>query len=122
VYCVPGQVVEAVSGGSAETSIPRETLLAVGYSEADLDLDKRVMEGGIFESLVTRWTVKPVVRQGNNVGGRAEGDEWTEVTLSVTFRFANPALGLAVGQVADDKVDEMVEAFEGRARELYGRR
>ncbi|KAK4122318.1 hypothetical protein N657DRAFT_647003 [Parathielavia appendiculata] len=116
VYCVPGQVVEAVSGASAETSIPRETLRAVGYSDADLDLDMRVMEGGIFESLVTRWTVKPVPRL------RQEEEYWTEVTLSVTFRFANPALGFAVGQVADDKVDEMVEAFEARARKLYGRR
>jgi coenzyme Q-binding protein COQ10 len=69
---------------------------------------------GIFESLVTRWTVKPVARPTAGAG------EWSEVVLSVTFQFANPALGFAVGQLADEKADEMVEAFEGRARKLYG--
>jgi coenzyme Q-binding protein COQ10 len=94
------------------------------------------MEGGIFQSLVTRWTVAPVsvghphAGSGSGVGvGKPSEEgkenvqkEWTEVTLSVTFQFANPALGFAVGQVADDKVDEMVAAFEERARKLYGRR
>ncbi|KAK4104044.1 hypothetical protein N658DRAFT_443807 [Parathielavia hyrcaniae] len=155
VYCVPGQVVEAVSGAHASTSIPRDTLLAAGYADTDLgflDLNNNnnnnsndnkageamgMEEGnGIFESLVTRWTVRPVPRpgsrsrlgQGQGNGNRGEvvepeaGEDWTEVTLSVTFQFANPALGFAVGQVADDKVDEMVEAFEARARELYGPR
>ena len=69
---------------------------------------------GIFESLVTRWTVKPTA------GPTTGGGEWSEVVLSVTFQFANPALGFAVGQLADEKADEMVEAFEGRARQLYG--
>ncbi|EAQ90707.1 hypothetical protein CHGG_02642 [Chaetomium globosum CBS 148.51] len=41
---------------------------------------------------------------------------------SVVEAFSNPALGFAVGQLADEKADEMVEAFEGRARELYGGR
>ncbi|KAL2197305.1 dehydrase and lipid transport-domain-containing protein [Corynascus similis CBS 632.67] len=123
VYCVPGEMVEAVSG-SADTSIPRDVLRSVGY-EFD-DTDKNVtattkMEG-IFESLVTRWTVKPVAAGPSPSSGDLEGrGGWTEVTLSVTFQFANPALGFAVGQLADEKVDEMVEAFEGRARQLYGR-
>jgi coenzyme Q-binding protein COQ10 len=117
VYCVPGSVVEAVSG-AASTSIPAEALRAAGYEHHD-DQNKggneKKMEG-IFESLVTRWTVRPV-KAASSAGG---GGEWTEVTLSVTFQFANPALGFAVGQLADDKVTGMVEAFEGRARALYG--
>ncbi|AEO56118.1 hypothetical protein MYCTH_2300663 [Thermothelomyces thermophilus ATCC 42464] len=127
VYCVPGEVVEAVSG-SADTSIPREVLRSVGYELGEECGGGRPprMEG-IFESLVTRWTVKPAgVGHGGGgpaARGRGEGPAscWTEVTLSVTFQFANPALGFAVGQVADEKVDEMAEAFEGRARRLYGR-
>jgi coenzyme Q-binding protein COQ10 len=128
VYCVPGSVVEAVSG-RAETSIPASTLRALGYDETPSNVDRgaarykeaqdKEMEGGIFESLVTRWTVQaasPAVAPGT----RMAAGEWTEVTLSVTFQFANPALGFAVGQLADDKVGEMVEAFEGRARQLYG--
>jgi coenzyme Q-binding protein COQ10 len=109
-------VVEAVSG-AASTSIPPDTLLAAGYEHhhGQNKGGNEKMEG-IFESLVTRWTVRPV-KAASSAGG---GGEWTEVTLSVTFQFANPALGFAVGQLADDKVTEMVEAFEGRARALYG--
>ena len=112
VYCVPGEVVEAVSG-AAMTTIPREALQAAGYVDgADTEGQGKTMDG-IFESLITRWTVQPAA---------ANKQEWTDVTLSVTFQFSNPALGFAVGQMADEKVDEMVKAFEGRARTLYGRR
>lgn len=120
VYCVPGSVVEAVSG-SAATSIPADVLRSVGYPPHSPKRGVGEGEGekmeGIFESLVTRWTVKPVARP---TAAAAGGGEWSEVVLSVTFRFANPALGFAVGQLADEKADEMVEAFEGRARKLYG--
>jgi coenzyme Q-binding protein COQ10 len=109
---VPGEVVEAVSGAAA-TTIPREALQAAGYVDgADTEGQGKTMDG-IFESLITRWTVQPAA---------ANKQEWTDVTLSVTFQFSNPALGFAVGQMADEKVDEMVKAFEGRARTLYGRR
>ena len=116
--------------GSASTTIPRDVLKAVGYEDADLSRET-TMEG-VFESLVTRWTVKPVTRPpapaptttaipGLTTGAAGSDGVWTEVALSVTFQFANPALGFAVGQLADDKVDEMVQAFEQRARETYGR-
>ncbi|KAJ4306291.1 Coenzyme Q-binding protein coq10, mitochondrial [Collariella sp. IMI 366227] len=118
IYCIPGCVVEAISG-QADTSIPSSLLQAAGYhinetTTTTTTTRKHEMEGGIFESLSTRWEVKPVTGK--------DGREWTEVTLSVRFQFANPALGFAVGQLADEKAGEMVEAFEGRARELYGRR
>ncbi|KXX83173.1 Coenzyme Q-binding protein COQ10, mitochondrial [Madurella mycetomatis] len=122
VYCVPGEVVEAVSG-DAEPSLDGGVLRRAGYQVdgGAAGRGPKTADGGIFKSLVTRWTVKPVAGRAN-AGGGGEGGESTEVTLSVTFQFANPALGFAVGQVADDKVDEMVEAFEERARRLYGRR
>lgn len=157
VYCVPGSVVEAVSGADAPgPSIPRDVLRRAGYGDDDFSgmdsglgspmtreggvAEKSATEGGgIFKSLVTRWTVEPVTRppgghaaaaaaraagkqQQQHQGLGAEEQGWSEVTLSVTFQFANPALGFAVGQVADGMVDEMVEAFEERARRLYGRR
>lgn len=123
VYCVPGSVVEAVSG-AAQTTIPASTLRAIGYKVADQDDRETARAGemgtsGIFESLVTRWTVQPTASLGD--AQVAEGGEWTEVSLSIQYRFANPALGFAVGQMADDKVDEMVQAFEDRARRLYGK-
>ncbi|KAK4462905.1 dehydrase and lipid transport-domain-containing protein [Cladorrhinum samala] len=140
VYCVPDRgIVEAVSG-NAETSIPASVLAELGYD--DVDGNKKQTDGGIFERLVTRWEVRPVPppaagqeesgkgllgSQGRRVQSATkekeqeqDEEEWSDVSLKVTFQFANPALGFAVGHVADMKVDEMIEAFEGRARRLYG--
>ncbi|KAK3953921.1 dehydrase and lipid transport-domain-containing protein [Pseudoneurospora amorphoporcata] len=131
VYCVPNDgtglgIVEAVSG-NASTTIPSTTLQKFGYSSPS---NTEKMEGSLFESLVTRWTVRSVPVPGGtklgglkNQGGGQDGGEskWTEVALSVRFKFANPALGFAVGQLAGQKVDEMVEAFEERARMTWRR-
>ncbi|KAH7632624.1 dehydrase and lipid transport-domain-containing protein [Sordaria sp. MPI-SDFR-AT-0083] len=124
VYCVPddgsGQgmgIVEAVSG-NASTTIPSSVLQRFGYSSSSTS-DTEKMEG-LFESLVTRWTVRSVSAPGG-IKNQEGGDKWTEVALSVRFKFANPALGLAVGQLAGQKVDEMVEAFEERARRTWRR-
>jgi len=120
VYCVPGEVVEAISG-NAHTSIPAETLARAGYGPEQAGTEP--MTGGLFESLVTRWTVRPVAAQaaGGNAATGGEGEGWTEVELSVRFQFANPMLGQIGGQLANAKVDEMVQAFEDRARKTYRR-
>lgn len=119
VYSIPsspgapgGGVVEAVSG-AATTTIPVPTLLAWGYPAPSSLPPSTGAGGGIFESLVTRWTVSPAP-------GRDDG--WSEVTLTIRYRFANAALGVAVGQVAGGMVEEMVGAFEGRARGVLGGR
>lgn len=118
---------EAVSGSGARTTIPAATLAEHGYSpDFESDGDDMAM-AGVFESLVTRWTVRPVTAPRSLPQNTGSGDGgadgcWTEVSLSVRFQFANPALGYAMGQLADNKVDEMVQAFEDRARALYGPR
>ncbi|KAK3946059.1 coenzyme Q-binding protein COQ10, mitochondrial [Diplogelasinospora grovesii] len=117
VYCIPSDlIVEAISG-RATINIPATTLQKYGYpsSPTTTHTEPELPGAGIFESLVTRWTVTPF--QNNN-----RGEEGSEVTLSVQFQFANPALGFAVSQLAQEKVTEMVAAFEERARKLYGRR
>ncbi|EGO61440.1 hypothetical protein NEUTE1DRAFT_35847 [Neurospora tetrasperma FGSC 2508] len=123
VYCVPddGQgvgIVEAVSG-NASTNIPATVLQQFGYQSSPSDTTEK-MEG-LFESLVTRWTVRNVPAPKKSQGGEGAGDNWTEVALSVRFKFASPALGFAVGQLAGQKVDEMVAAFEERARRTWRR-
>ncbi|KAL0466784.1 dehydrase and lipid transport domain-containing protein [Neurospora intermedia] len=126
VYCVPDDghgvgIVEAVSGNAA-TTIPATVLQQFGYHQSSpSDTSTEKMEG-LFESLVTRWTVRSVPAPGGgSPGGQAAGDKWTEVALSVRFKFASPALGFAVGQLAGQKVDEMVAAFEERARRTWRR-
>lgn len=122
VYCVPGEIVEAVSG-SASTTIPTDRLRQIGYDVSGSTRARSPgMSPGIFDSLVTRWTVRPAPAGRAQPGALQRGGEWTEVTLSIQFRFANPALGFAVGQLADDKVDDMVQAFEERAKRLYGKK
>ena len=132
VYCVPDDgsglgIVEAVSG-NASTTIPSSVLQKFGYQSPS---DTEEMEGSsLFESLVTRWTVRSVpapggIKIGGGLKSSSQGGEqellWTEVALSVRFKFANPVLGIAVGQLAGQKVDEMVEAFEERARRTWRR-
>ncbi|KAK3499013.1 dehydrase and lipid transport-domain-containing protein [Neurospora hispaniola] len=125
VYCVPddGQgvgIVEAVSG-NASTNIPATVLQQFGYHQSSPSDTTEKMEG-LFESLVTRWTVRSVpAPKKKSQGGEGAGDKWTEVALSVRFKFASPALGFAVGQLAGQKVDEMVAAFEERARRTWRR-
>lgn len=105
---------EAVSG-AATTTIPVPTLLAWGYPAPSPSPTATGTAGttGIFESLVTRWTVSPAP-------GRDDG--WSEITLTIRYRFANAALGVAVGRVAGGMVEEMVGAFEGRAKGGLGGR
>lgn len=112
---------EAVSGNAA-TNIPATVLQQFGYQSSPSDTTEK-MEG-LFESLVTRWTVRnvPAPKKKKSQGGEgATDDKWTEVALSVRFKFASPALGFAVGQLAGQKVDEMVAAFEERARRTWKR-
>ena len=128
LYCVPGRIVEAVSG-DADTAIPEETLREHGLGPRGAhagDAGRERAAVGVFDSLMTRWALQPVVvptgagaRGPGLVGGDGKGV--TEVTLSIRFRFSNPAYGLAVGRIADDLVETMAEAFEKRAREIYGR-
>ncbi|KAK4211651.1 dehydrase and lipid transport-domain-containing protein [Rhypophila decipiens] len=127
VYCVPpGKasaedgagvgIVEAVSGKAATTLSP-EVLEPLGYDEAKLRQNAAMpfVESGLFESLVTRWTVRPL-----NTAGATE--QTSEVTLTVKFQFVNAMLGHAVGQLAKEKANEMIQAFETRARQLYGKK
>ncbi|EAA29956.1 hypothetical protein GE21DRAFT_7053 [Neurospora crassa] len=133
VYCVPDDgeglgIVEAVSG-NATTTIPATVLQQFGYHQSSPSDDTTEKMEGLFESLVTRWTVRsvppaPTPKKKKSQGGGegvTDNDKWTEVALSVRFKFASPALGFAVGQLAGQKVDEMVAAFEERARRTWKR-
>ncbi|KAJ9148404.1 hypothetical protein NKR23_g5026 [Pleurostoma richardsiae] len=110
--CVPGDYVQAVSGEG------------VGVAEGSPG-------GGVFRSLVTRWTVRPA---GGSGGGEktaapaatpAPGTgpeikrDWTEVDLSIRYQFANPLLAVTMASVADSMAGMMINAFEERAAELF---
>ncbi|ROV87884.1 hypothetical protein VMCG_10292 [Cytospora schulzeri] len=96
IVCVPGRSVEALSGRN-ETSI-----------------QKRDGDRNPFKSLATKWTVADEVV-------KREGD-WTKVDLDLNMLFADPMVQMMLGKMADDMATKMIEAFEQRARELFGSR
>ncbi|KAI4155075.1 MAG: hypothetical protein LQ340_001232 [Diploschistes diacapsis] len=110
VYCVPGRVVEAVSGSDGATSLSPQELVRWGYASAPSSGDG-VGEAGndIFRSLRTRWTLE----------GLGEG-RGTEVDLKIEMEWKNMFYA-AMSQAAAEKVaGVMVGAFEKRAREMLG--
>lgn len=107
VYCVPDRVVEAVSG-SAKCGIPKGDL-GHYYVGKEGRQENEGEEGGVFESMRTRWELKELE---NGMG--------THVRLDVDVCFANQVYA-ALSQAAGPKVAEiMVGAFERRARDILG--
>ena len=104
VYCVPGKVVEAVSG-EGQTGIPRRELPRV-YGEEDMS--EGGAPGSVFQSLRTRWEVK------------GEGAGSSEVELNIEARWSNTLLAAMSQRAAPRVADRVVEAFEARAREVLG--
>ena len=91
--CVPGESVEAISGGDGE-----------GDASA------------VFKSLVTRWALRPL-----DAAAGSEAKPRTEVHLSIKYQFANPLYAAVSSAVSDKVAGLMIEAFEKRAREKLGR-
>lgn len=91
---MPGRSVEALSG-------KEETVV-----------QKRDGGSNPFKSLVTKWTVEDAV--ANRTG------DWTKVDLDLNMLFTDPLVQMMLGKVADETATKMIEAFERRARELFG--
>lgn len=120
VHCVPKLgIVEAVSGPHGVSGLTRaeRDLVAGGFEDGEGTGEGRFKgEGEMFESLVTRWTVK------ENEGSKGTGNVRSDVELRIGYRFTNPMYQATVGQVGEQVATLMVEAFEKRARDVLGRR
>ncbi|KAH0551686.1 hypothetical protein GP486_007098, partial [Trichoglossum hirsutum] len=104
VLCVPGSVVEAVSGNT--------------HSAADSPPGSRP-GNALFTHLLTRWTVWPCPYEPHlREKGALSAEERTEVKLDIEFQFANPIYS-ALSRAAVPKVaGMMIGAFEERVKEL----
>ncbi|CZT18416.1 uncharacterized protein RCC_04261 [Ramularia collo-cygni] len=127
IYCVPGRIVEAVSG-KTRTTLPADSIShhnARPSADHDPSQDTRVMA-----HLLTRWTLKPypykppphdalhksTYQKNVENTNPLPGQQKTEVNLAIEFQFSNP-LYAALSQAAAPKVAEkMIEAFEKRVR------
>lgn len=109
LFCVPGSIVEAVSGEAA-TTIPNADLKHYAGRER-----AEGRPNHIFKSLNTRWEFVP--SSGNQDTGKLQKDQ-TEVHLTIDFQFANPIYTALSKAVAPKVAGVMIEAFEVRAGEL----
>ncbi|RYP12588.1 hypothetical protein DL767_011246 [Monosporascus sp. MG133] len=113
VFCAPGiGVVEAISG-DARTELSEAELRRYGLR--DDGPDPRGDDGGVFKSLVTRWTVTPAEE-----AARADRfqNEWSDVRLDIKFQFENPLYGAVSSAVADKLAPVMVNAFVEQAKRV----
>jgi coenzyme Q-binding protein COQ10 len=91
IVCMPGRSIEALSG--RQEGIPGPA-------------------GSPFESLVTKWTVQDAIVK--RIG------TWSTVDLDLTMRLADPLVQMMLSKVVDETATKMVDAFEHRARDLFG--
>jgi len=136
VNCVPGSIVEALSGEGARSGIAPDVLAKYGLADNEtpslpsslgssaVGSGKNKGEEGVFKTLVTRWTVTPVEnaqpphsREGT-VGQPGKQTEWSDVYLNIRFQFANPLYGAVSSAVADKIAPIMIEAFVERAKKV----
>ncbi|GAP89172.1 putative cyclase dehydrase family protein [Rosellinia necatrix] len=130
VFCVPGSIVEALSGEGARSGIAPDVLARYGLEDEPFSMptptrrDNVGGEEGVFRTLVTRWTVTPVepgalTERGDEGAMRAGGRMgWSDVNLNIRFQFANPLYGAVSSAVADKVAPLMIEAFVERAKKV----
>lgn len=61
-----------------------------------------------FKRLVTKWTVEDATGEG------------TRVDLDLSMQLEDPLVQIMLGKVAEETAGKMIDAFETRARELFG--
>lgn len=108
IVCDPGRSVEALSGNEEPVA-------------ARADGGKNP-----FKQLVTKWTVSDTpapTPASSAVGGGVQGreEEWTRVDLDMRMRLEDPFLQMMLSKVAGETAEKMIEAFEKRVRESFGK-
>ncbi|KKA26035.1 hypothetical protein TD95_000320 [Thielaviopsis punctulata] len=103
--CDPGVAVEALSGDAA---------VAAGASAA--------VRSGPLKSLVTKWTISPVLIPGTDAqkAGSTHSEEAQQslVQLQLNYDFRDPAKNIAGRALSDGVAAKMIEAFEAQARRV----
>lgn len=127
IYCIPGRVVEAVSGNTNGTLPKDEVSHHNERPSADQDPSRKAT---VMSQLLTRWTLKgypykppPVgavdrdsTHRNHDETNPVPGQEKTEVNLTIEYQFANPLYAAMSSAVAPKVADKMIEAFENRVK------
>lgn len=72
-------------------------------------MDLKLVDGP-FKLLEGRWTFDAIGEKGTRIG------------LTIRFEFANPMLSLMLSRSFEKSCEQLVDAFVGRARSVYGGR
>jgi len=127
VYCVPGRIVEAVSGRTDSTLRGEEIAHHSPRPPADRDPSRRT---NTMAHLLTRWTLRPYPYKPPLTGARdpatahrnteqsseVPGQQKTEVSLAIEFAFANPLYAALSAAAAPKVAEKMIDAFEKRVK------
>ena len=129
VYCVPGKVVEAVSGNMKSTLSGEEIAHHSPRPAPDQDPSRK---DTVMAHLLTRWTLKPYhykppptsaihkehAHKNTTESSSVRSQDKTEVNLAIEFQFSNPMYSAVAGGVAPKIAEKMIEAFEKRVKEV----
>ena len=116
IYCVPGEVVEAVSGAT-DTSLSAERIKHHNPRPSEAEDPSR--NATVLTHLLTRWTLTPAPSKPETTSSPAR--EQTEVNLAIDFAFANPVYGVMSAAVAPKVAEKMIQAFEQRVKAALDR-
>lgn len=129
VYCVPGKVVEAVSGNMKSSLSGEEIAHHSARPAPDQDPSRK---DTVMAHLLARWSLKPyhykppptsAIHKDDAHKNTAEtnpvrSQDKTEVNLAIEFQFSNPMYAAVAGGVAPKIAEKMIEAFEKRVKEV----
>ncbi|KAK3670068.1 Coenzyme Q-binding protein coq10, mitochondrial [Recurvomyces mirabilis] len=130
VYCIPEQVVEAVSGEAETTLDPKDIAHHSPRSQSTSSDASRA--NSKISSILTRWTLKPypykppplsalhpdTAHNNHNETSEIPSQERTEVNLTIDYQFANPMYAALSAAAAPKIADKMIDAFEKRVRSV----
>ena len=135
VYCVPGQIIEAVAG-EAQTSLSPETLKLYQQSQdvGEQNEAVRTSTNALFSSLKAQWRLRPYPYNPPPADGtppqeadvsqpgrsQTETQDRTDVNLTIEAVFNNQIYA-ALSQAAAPKIaGTMIDAFVKRAEHVLG--
>ncbi|KAK0610283.1 hypothetical protein DIS24_g12087 [Lasiodiplodia hormozganensis] len=123
IYCVPGEIVEAVGGRSRTRLLPDQ----IAHHDVPGENEATDGQGGILTHLLTRWTVTPLPYHPPRAAANptdppksasGQAGEQTQVSLAIEFAFANPIYSSMMTTVTPMVANVMIEAFEKRVEKL----
>ncbi|KAL1303801.1 hypothetical protein AAFC00_000264 [Neodothiora populina] len=127
IHCVPGTVVEALSGAT-ETSLAADQI--AHHNPRPRHGDDPSRNASVLTHLLTKWTLLPFpYKPGPESGAdprhetsKQPAREQTQVSLNIEYAFANPIYAALSAAAAPKVADKMIAAFEERVRKVVEER